>query len=58
MALGQKVQTLLSGHTDSGQYALSWDGRDYSGRVLANGLYLLTADIGGVRETVRLTHVK
>ena len=38
---GQRVRTLLEGYREAGEYNLSWNGKDDSGRSLASGLYLL-----------------
>ncbi|MFQ5650041.1 MAG: FG-GAP-like repeat-containing protein [bacterium] len=38
--LGQKVRTLIDGMQSPGQHAVTWDGRDDSGKPVASGVYL------------------
>jgi hypothetical protein len=44
---GRAVRTLVAGWQDSGAYAADWDGRDDSGRRLANALYFVRLASGG-----------
>ena len=37
---GQKVRTITDGELPAGIHRLNWDGRDNSGNLLANGVYL------------------
>ena len=38
--LGQKVATLLNKNHDPGQYTISWDGQDNSGKQVSSGVYV------------------
>ena len=37
--LGQKVTTLVSGVQTAGNYGITWNGKDNSGRSVASGVY-------------------
>ena len=43
--LGQKVRTLVDGEQTAGIYRKEWNGRDYSGRRLASGVYLYRLEV-------------
>ncbi len=47
--LGQEVRTLVNSTQFSGQHAFRWDGRDLSGRAVANGLYFYDLRVDGVQ---------
>ena len=53
--LGQPVRRLFRGYRPAGVYRLTWDGRDEGGRVVASGVYLVSAQLGGVRHLARMT---
>jgi hypothetical protein len=57
-AAGRRVATLLDGEIAAGPTAVTWNGRDGSGRRLASGVYLaqVRTDVG--REVRKLTLVK
>ena len=38
--LGRPVRTLMAGRAEAGEYALTWDGRDNTGRAAASGVYI------------------
>lgn len=38
--LGRKVKTLLDEEVEAGEHAVSWDGSNESGRIVASGLYV------------------
>lgn len=56
--LGQVVQSLFSGYRPAGVHRLAWDGRDQSGRAVASGVYLISAQMGGTRALGRMTLVR
>ena len=37
---GEKVLSLVDSHQEAGYYAVKWNGRDYAGRQVSDGLYL------------------
>ena len=47
--LGQHVQTLVNTIQPSGQHAFRWDGRDFSGRLVANGIYFFELRLDGAQ---------
>jgi FlgD Ig-like domain len=51
---GRRIRHLLAGDTAAGRHALSWDGRDESGRSVASGVYFVRLRLDGVpRDTQR-----
>lgn len=56
--LGREVQTLVDSEQARGQYTAIWEGKEYSGRAVASGVYLyrLTAQTphGQISQTRRL----
>jgi flagellar hook assembly protein FlgD len=48
---GARVRTLLKGFQPAGTARITWDGRDESGRPVANGVYLVRADAGDYHAT-------
>jgi flagellar hook assembly protein FlgD len=54
---GQVVATLIDGEMAAGPHAVTWDGRDRSGRAVASGLYfygLSSQDGRGTRRMMLL----
>ena len=52
---GQEVARVMSGHREAGHYEMAWDGRDYTGRDVASGVYLcrmVADDYVAVRKMV------
>jgi flagellar hook assembly protein FlgD len=45
---------LWSGTTTAGRLELRWDGQDEDGRAVANGVYLVRAELAGARIVTRL----
>ncbi|MEW6753607.1 MAG: FlgD immunoglobulin-like domain containing protein [Candidatus Latescibacterota bacterium] len=43
---GQRVATLAAGVRDAGRHAVTWDGRDDGGRLVATGVYLFRLRAG------------
>jgi subtilisin family serine protease len=50
---GRRVRTLLARTVSSGEYRLSWDGLDDSGRPVAAGVYFARLTAPGVRRVQR-----
>jgi carboxypeptidase T len=57
-ARGQVVRALASGHHDSGEHRLTWDGRDSDGRHSASGVYFVRARAGSDIVTARVLMVR
>lgn len=55
---GQVVRVLESGPRPAGTHAVTWDGRDESGRRVAAGTYFYRLDAGAERLTRKLTVLK
>jgi flagellar hook assembly protein FlgD len=45
--LGQLVRELLNGEMPAGRHAISWDGRNQYGDVVAAGMYLYRLSVHG-----------
>jgi predicted phosphodiesterase len=50
---GRRIAMLHRGMLPAGAHTLTWDARDATGRPAAAGVYFLTADLGGRRQTRR-----
>ncbi|MFO7651976.1 MAG: FlgD immunoglobulin-like domain containing protein, partial [bacterium] len=50
---GRAVRTLANGPMTAGQHSVRWDGRDDSGRTLAQGVYFLRLDTGTERTSLK-----
>ncbi len=48
-SLGQTVRTVLNARLPGGRYRVAWDGRDESGEVLGNGVYVIAMRAGDIR---------
>lgn len=44
--LGQKIRTLVGEEKPAGYYQVQWDGRDYLGKSVSSGIYILRLDTG------------
>jgi len=51
--LGRPVITLVNAFQSRGEYEITWDGKDHSGRKVASGMYLYIMDIGDQIEMKR-----
>jgi subtilisin family serine protease len=51
---GRRVRTLVAGSVESGQYHVSWDGRDGAGERVAPGIYFYRLAGSGVDETRKM----
>jgi len=55
---GRKVRALVAGHLDPGVHQVTWDGRDYAGRNVASGTYVLNLIQGEFAASRRVSLVK
>jgi hypothetical protein len=55
---GRLIETLVDGHREAGPYEVEWDGRDYSGKQVAAGVYFYRLQADYVRETRRMVLLK
>jgi hypothetical protein len=57
--LGNHVRTLASGDVPAGSYSTVWDGKDYSGNPVSNGLYICVLKTNAkVKISTRVTLIK
>ena len=49
--LGQKVRTLISQYKPSGNYTITWNGRNDAGIALSSGRYFYQLKVGALRQT-------
>jgi len=55
---GQRVISLMSGSITSGQYSITWDGRNQRGHAVSSGLYFYRLEAGSFLQTRKLTLVQ
>jgi hypothetical protein len=55
---GRRVRRLLRDWKEPGRHAVTWDGRDDSGRAVADGVYLLRLEAGGRELTTKAVKVR
>ncbi|USN53967.1 MAG: T9SS type A sorting domain-containing protein [Candidatus Nomurabacteria bacterium] len=55
---GRRVRTLVSGEMQSGPQVAIWDGRDDSGKALANGIYWCQIQCKNNRATKKLAVIR
>lgn len=55
---GRKVQTLVNGMLTPGVHDIAWDGKDFLGRRVASGTYLIHVQQGEFAATGRVTLVR
>jgi hypothetical protein len=55
---GRRVRRLLRDWKEPGRHAVTWDGRDDSGRAVADGVYLLRLESGGRELTTKAVKVR
>ncbi len=53
--LGRRVRVLADGEHSAGPHTAEWDGRDGTGRAVANGIYLVRLRAGDASATRRAT---
>jgi hypothetical protein len=56
--LGRRQRTLIVGIHSAGSHSIIWDGKDDSGKQLANGQYFYTLRGGDFKQTKKLTLTK
>ncbi|MFQ5769952.1 MAG: T9SS type A sorting domain-containing protein, partial [bacterium] len=56
--LSQLVCTLVSGHRETGNYSVMWNGRDTAGRLVASGIYIYRLEINGFTDMKRMVFLK
>jgi len=57
-ARGQTVRTLVNGTRSTGEYSLTWDGRDDAGQLLGSGPYFYRLQVGEAVQTRRMLFLK
>ncbi|OIO09965.1 MAG: hypothetical protein AUJ52_05380 [Elusimicrobia bacterium CG1_02_63_36] len=55
---GRLVSTLIDSYQPAGKGSVDWSGRNFSGSVVASGIYLLQAQGPGLNETKKIIVVK
>jgi hypothetical protein len=55
---GRKVQQLINGSMQPGQYSVIWDGRDESGNQVPDGVYFYQLKIGSYTETKKMLVIR
>lgn len=53
--MGRRVRTLMDRRQQAGRYAVTWDGRNEHGEVIASGVYLYQLRAGTFVQTRRMT---
>ena len=51
---GQKIRTLIDGHSSAGQHFATWDGVDDRGNAVSAGVYLYQLRVGNRTETKKM----
>lgn len=57
-AVGQRIATLIDSHLPAGKYRIVWDGRDFSGATVSNGIYYYQLAADAVRQTRKMVLLK
>ncbi|MBI9039415.1 MAG: T9SS type A sorting domain-containing protein [Bacteroidales bacterium] len=55
---GQKVKTLLSKSLKQGKHFVDWDGKDFFGNFVSDGIYFYTLKINKKRITKKLIYIR
>jgi flagellar hook assembly protein FlgD len=55
---GRVVRVISEGERAPGRYTLTWDGRDFAGRMLANGVYVAEIAVNRAVYARRLVLIK
>ena len=56
--LGREIKTLVSEDQPSGNYTVSWNGRDESGNIVPSGIYLYSLKAGSFTESKKMILMK
>ncbi len=56
--LGREIKTLVSEDQPSGNYTVSWNGKDESGNIVPSGIYLYTLNAGNIVESKKMILMK
>jgi hypothetical protein len=56
-AAGRLVRTLVDREQKAGRYTVVWDGKDRSGRPVAEGVYFYRLQCGAAQRTDRVIHI-
>ena len=54
---GSEVKTLVSREQGAGEYKLRWDGKNYQGKEVKNGVYLLRLVVGPYKRTSKMVFI-
>ncbi|MEO0072292.1 MAG: FlgD immunoglobulin-like domain containing protein, partial [candidate division WOR-3 bacterium] len=57
-ASGRRIKTLVHGMKDTGIYEVLWDGRDETGKRVAEGIYFYNLETPNYKETKKLIYTK
>lgn len=55
---GQRVRVLVDSEHPAGSHRITWDGKDFSGKLLPSGVYLYKLQVGDEVETKRMTLIR
>jgi PKD repeat protein len=56
--LGEKVRTLVYGPHETGEFAVTWDGKDLNGQSVASGIYLYRLTVNSESITKKMVLMK
>ncbi|MBF8296747.1 MAG: hypothetical protein HW389_3292, partial [Bacteroidetes bacterium] len=56
--LGQRIRTLVQGIHPAGQYTLTWNGKDDTGRTVDSGVYLYRLETGSIALVKKMLLMK
>jgi len=56
--LGQKIRTLVDEEKPAGYYQVQWDGRDYTGKSVSSGVYILKLETEGFIKDRKLMLIR
>ncbi|MCA9753198.1 MAG: hypothetical protein KC591_13470, partial [Gemmatimonadetes bacterium] len=55
---GRRVATLRNGPTAAGRHAVTWNGRDDAGKLLAAGIYFGRVETPEREQCVKITRIR
>jgi hypothetical protein len=56
--LGQRIRTLVDADLEAGTHAVTWDGADWRGRKVTNGVYFYQVRAGNVKQTQKVVIIR